>query len=221
MPEPDYSLPPIRTGAAPTLDVTAAGLELNRTWQPGWVRMTPVLVKWIRYHFSLATRIEHPDLVGRVWTDQPSTPIFISSLAEWAPNTAGQRPCVLVDRLDQVKDTSKRGIGDQLMGIKPGKFAHFMQGRHVVHCLGGREGETDLLAWEVWRELTRFAPVLRERLCLTQLIITGIGKRIQLTAETKEHYTVPIEMSYAYQESWIVNPLDEEEITAINTMFAE
>jgi hypothetical protein len=181
------------------------------------LRLTNVLVRWLRFHFSAASRIEHPDLTGRVWTDADSSPIFISSLADWDPNKSGKRPAVLVDRLDQRKDMNQRGIGDQMMGVAPGRFAHFMVGQHVVHSLGGRDGEAEILAWEVWRELTRFAPYARKAVCLHRLLVSTVGKRVQLP-ESREHYTVPVVLDYGYEENWRVFPMDEEEITAISTL---
>jgi hypothetical protein len=218
-----YDLPPFRQlpppPSAPTITVsTVAGTDV--TIQPAWYRLTGALVRWIRFHFSLVTRIENPALIGRVWTPAEDAPIFISSLAEWEPRKSEQRPAVLVDRLDQDKDMAHRGIGDQLQGGQPGRFAHFMNGRHVVHCLGGAEGEAELLAHEVWRDLVRFAPVLREKLCLLRLIPVRVGKRVQLSNEYKLIYTVPVELSYAYEECWRVQALDEPEITAIKSVLA-
>jgi hypothetical protein len=216
-----FDLPPVRPGAAPTIDLVATNLDENAQWQPAWVRVTAGLVKWLRFHFASAARIEHPALADRVWTADPSSPIFISSLAEWNPTQSTQRPAVLVDRLEQAKDMGARAIGDQFQGGAPGRYGHLMQGRHVVHCLGGREGEADLLAWEVWRELVRFARPVGQRLCLLRLLPERIGKRVQLTAESKEHYTTPIELGYGYLEEWRLTVQDEPEVTAINTLLAD
>lgn len=210
---------PIRTAAIPTLDIPASGLDQNTAIQPAWFRLTEALVKWLRFHFSSSVRIEHPDLIDRVWVSDPEkSPIFISSLAEFAPKSSQQRPSILVDRLDQEKNMQQRGIGDSLQGVAPGAYAHLMNGRHVVHCLGGREGEAEILAFEVWRELVRFAPEIGPRLCLIRLLPGRIGKRVQLSNEHSEHYTVPIEIGYSYFEQWRVYPTDEAEITAIKTM---
>lgn len=218
----DLTPNPIRAGAAPTLDVTAAGLRERQLVQPAWIRVTEGLVKIIRYHFSDATRIEFPDLIDRVWVpDQATAPIFISSLAEFAPVASQQRPAVLVDRLEQDKDMEKRGIGDQLMGIAPGRYAHYMRGRHVVHCLGALEAEAELLAAEVWRELVRFAPVIREALCLNQFIPQRVGKRVQLSDSFREHYTIPIEIAVTYEEAWSLRATDEVEVTAVRTMLVD
>lgn len=220
----DYDVAPIRPGAAPQLDASATGLNTNSCSQPAYLRMTPGLLSVLRYHFSAASRIEYANLADRVYTPgaRDSSPIQISSLAEWKPDSANQRPAVLVDRLDQDKDMQNRGIGDQFMGVRQGHYAHFMIGAHVVHNLGGRDGEAEVLAAEVWRCLSRFAPAIREKTNLLRFLPVKIGKRVQIKepSEQREHYSIPIVCMYGYEEAWRVTPLDEEEITAISLAFS-
>ncbi len=209
---------PIRPGAAPDLNVVLADLVGRLDHQPVWSYMTQKLVKWFRYHFSLAARIELPDLADRVWLpDQEKSPIKITSLAEWTPLAADQRPAILVDRLDQDLDQKTAGIGERLMGGAPGfRYAHFVAGSHVVHCLGGREGEADNLANEIWRECSRFAHVFREAMCLYRFRAVKVGKRAQITeTDGKQHYSTPVLLTYYYEESWKVTPLDEAAVAAI------
>jgi len=215
MPDVNYDADPIRPGAAPTLSITGAGLGDLAAQQPMCVRMTDALVSWLRYHFSAVSRIEYPNLTSRVYNDnQEVTQIVIDSLAAWKPQRSGNRPAILVDRLDQEKDMAHRVIGDQFQGVKEGFFWHLMQGAHVVHCIGGREGEAEILASEVWRELVRFGPVARQALCLMRFLPVKWGKRVQLD-EYKEHYSVPVVCTYTYEETWRIRPLDEAEITGI------
>jgi hypothetical protein len=213
-----FSVPPIRPGAVPQLGVTDSGLSAGNLVQPAWTRLTDVILKVIRYHFGDPTRIEFPSLVDRIYTGQPQDQIVIASLAEWKPDDSNQRPAVLVDRLDQDKDMSTRGIGDQLQGLQQGVFAHFLTGSHVVHCLGGREGEANLLASEVWRDLVRFAPVIRDAACLMRFLPIKIGKRVRLAEEHRDHYSIPLIMVYGYQEAWKLTAKDEAEIQAIRTI---
>jgi hypothetical protein len=207
---------PIRPGAAPTLDTGAIRFSTFAATQPIWVRMTDVLIRWLRYHFGDASRIEYPDLVDRVYVDGDSSKIVITSLAEWKPNSSDHRPAILIDRLDQETDMANRPIGPQYQGIRTGYFTDFMRGQHVVHCLGGREGEAEYLAAEVWRDLKRFAPKAREYLCLYRFLPERIMKRRQLD-EHKETYAVSIPCSYYYDESWKLTNLSESEITGIFT----
>lgn len=216
----DLTPNPIRAAASPTLDVVSAGLRTGSDVQPAWIRLTEGFVKVLRWHFADASRIEFPVLVDRVWVaDNERSPIVITSLAHWNPTQSAERPAILVDRLDQSKDLQNRGIGDALMGIRPGGYAHFMNGQHVVHCLGGREGEAEYLACEVFREFTRFGRVIAEALCLNKLLTTTVGKRVQLSNEAKEHYSIPVTLFYHYSEAWAVRPTDEEEVMGIKTLF--
>lgn len=208
---------PIRPGVSPVLSTSTAGLVCRPDHQPVWTYMTSSLVKWMRYHFSSASRIEFPDLVGRVWTSDPETsPIKIASLAEWTPLATDQRPAILIDRLDQDLDQSRAGIGERMMGGPPGLHAHFLAGAHVIHCLGGREGEAEILAAEVYRECSRYAHVVRESMGLIRFRASKVARRAQIPdTEGKQHYTTPILLNYYYEESWKTSREDEEEVTAI------
>lgn len=209
-----HDVAPPRPGVAPRINLPAAGVVPQPTQTPQWHRITPALVRILQAHFSVATQIEDPNLVARVWTNQPSSPIVISSLAEWNPGTANNRPAILVDRLEQNRDQAKAIIGDQQQGVRPGSYAVFMTGAHVVHAIGGREGEADILAKEIWRELAKFAPIIAPRLCLNRMRVMGVGKRTELT-EHKQIYTVPVAVVYDYIEQWRVYPTDEAEVTRI------
>lgn len=216
-PVDEYDLSAYRPGAAPELDLPAAGIVPRPSQGPQWDFLTAVTVRWLRYHFGAVTRIENPQLIGYVWTAAESSPIMITSLAEWKPETSNQRPAILVDRLEQNRDMTTRAIGDQYQGVRPGHYYARFLGAHVVHVLGGREGETDFLAKEVWRELVRMSPVVGPRLCLDRLLPMSVGKRQEL-GEHKQTFTVPILMTYGYAEAWRLYPTDEEAINAINTV---
>lgn len=213
-----YDAPPIRPGAAPILDTGEVRFTTFAATQPIWLRITDALLRWLRFHFGAASRIEYPNLVDRVWTDNESSKIVIASLAEWRPTQTDERPALLVDRLDQETDMNTRPIGPQYQGVRQGYFTDFMIGRHVVHCLGGREGEAEYLASEVWRELKRFAPIAREYLCLYRFLPERIMKRRQLSDEHREHYACSIPVFYGYQEAWRLHPNPEVSVTQIQTI---
>lgn len=212
-----HDAPPIRPGAAPVLDTGAVRFSTFAVTQPIWVRMTDVLLRWLRYHFGAASRIEYPSIVDRVFVDGESSPITIASLAEWKPTESDKRPAILVDRLDQETDLANRPIGIQYQGVREGYHTDFMRGQHVVHCLGGREGEAEYLAAEVWRELKRFAPIAQKYLCLYRFMPERIMKRRQLD-EYREHYVASIPVFYYYEESWRIWNTEELPITQIQTI---
>jgi hypothetical protein len=210
-----YDVDPIRPGAEPRLSVSGAGLTTtNGADQPIYVRMTNALTRVLRYGFGAASRIEYPDLVDRVWVEGESSPIQISSLAEWRPASASARPAILIDRLDQDHDVTHRAIGDQYQGVKPGAFSWLVTGAHAAHCIGGRDGEAEILGAQVWRNLKRWAPIIRQSLCLVRFLPVKIGRRAQI-AEFKQHYVVSVIVTYGYWEASRIIPLDEEEITSI------
>lgn len=214
-----YDAPPIREGAEPTLSASGAGFTTLGGQQPAWYHLTEALVRWLRYHFSAANRIEYPALVGRVWTaNRELSPILVSSLAEWNPQESQKRPAILVDRLDQEKDMTRRAIGDQWHGVRPDNYWHLMTGQHVVYCLGGQNLEAEVLAAEVWRELVRFAPVARRHLCLMRFLPVKVGRRVQIP-EHREHYASPVVCVYGYEETWRLYPIDEAAVAAIRATF--
>ena len=175
---------------------------------------TGFIVGILREHFKTQSGIEDPALYDKVWTTGVSSPIVVASLAEWKPASAQQRPAVLVDRMEQAVDIAKRSIGNQLQGIMPGFFNTYMTGSHVVHCLGGREGEAELLAHEVWRQLHEFQHQIQEELCLDRFLPVKVGKRMQFQDNT-EQYTVPVEVIYVYQEAWRIKNLSQSAVNAI------
>lgn len=212
MPQPN----PVRPGADPQLNLAQAGLAGRPGQGPPWLYMTQTLVRLLRWAFSAQSRIEFPALADRVWTNDEASPIWISSLAEWAPAKANQRPCLLVDRLPQKLDQARAVIGRQFQGVKPGQYMHFMGGAHVVHCTGGRDGEAEFLAAQAFRWLAFYANQIEEALCLIRFRAVEVGKRTQLE-DYKEVYTVPLPVEYYYQENWKVYPTDEKEVMGIIT----
>jgi len=209
-----YDATSYRPGSNPTFQGSTAGLDPTLSQQPVWHLMTRFLVGVLRQHFGTQAAIEDPAMFNRVWTNAPSSPITIASLAEWKPQDTQQRPAIYVDRLEQTVDMSKRSVGNQLHGLMPAFYNTIFDGSHVVHCLGGREGEAELLAHEVWRQLHEFAPQIQKELCLLRFLPVKVGKRVQFQSTT-EQYSVPIEIIYGYQETWRIKNLSESQLNAI------
>jgi hypothetical protein len=211
---------PSRPGAMATLDLNAIGATGPSTLPPP-LRLDEVLLRWMRYHFAAASRITLEPLSGKVWTDTPDSPILIQSLAEYSPDVAQGRPAVLVAMLEQTPDPN-RPIDDRRMGgCGPGAaelvYHQFHVGKHVLHCIGGKEGEANLLAFEVYREIVSFGPVVRPRLCLHRLVGLGIAPRTKLE-EHQETWTVPVGLGYGYCWSSRVFPLDTPDLAGVETV---
>jgi hypothetical protein len=221
-PVDEFDSPPIRPGVTPVLDVDAARLTAQGGLDPGYMRLTRGMVQHLRYHFTgpaggPAPRVEFPNVADRVWTgDDATSTIWIGSLAEWKPSKESMRPALLVDRLAQ--QVSTRTIGDAYHGVRQGWHWDLMEGMHVVHCVGAKEGEAEWLAAEVLRELKMFSNEIREAMCLMRFLPVKLDRRTQLD-EHQEHYSVPVVCMYGYEHSWRATPVDEAEITTIRSLY--
>lgn len=166
-------------------------------------RVTRLLLTWLRFHFSSAGLISDPALRARIWRSDASTPIVIDTLARYDPaSDNGGNPCLLVERSDQ----QRYGDAETIAGVTGGLGAGTgyetwtpMIGTHAVFCTGGREGEAEALAAEVFLEASGFcvevlasglAPFLRFR-------PTGVAARRPLPGP-KEIWTVPVMFEYHY-----------------------
>lgn len=206
---------PAYPDASPT--VSASAIRSTNPWPP--LKITEALLKWLRHHFSDASRIELPNLRSRVYVDNENTPITIASLAEWRPTNSDQRPAILVNREAQQPVPGLRGIDNRLMGgcglgNTVTAYTQYWSGTHVVYCYGGREGEGEELAVEVVRELAGFQSLARLILCLEKLQVSGVGKRVQLP-EFKETWLIPVVLEYGYALKWRIGSLDTAAVTAI------
>lgn len=207
MPEecPTCDLPP----EAQT-EVSAAALPACgdfASWPPE--RLSKMLLKWFRYHFSDADLIVDPALKGRVWVDGINSPIHIASLAEYTPADDDRRPAILVERRAQ-----QRLAELDVLGGTGGDYALAdsnvyipMAGETVVMCLGGREGECDALAAELLGELSAFLPALQQVVLpeFKRVRITGVSPR-QMLPSFKDVWTTQIQLEYHYQMVYRVFP---------------
>lgn len=208
---------PGRPGHLATLQVSAvtSGL-LDHDWPP--LKMTKAMLNWMRYHFGETSRIAHPDLKDRVWVDNESTPILIQSLAEYSPNVANLRPAILVDRLEQkpyARTLDTRRIGGCGYGTAEKQYQQHWIGQHVLYCVGGREGEAELLAGEVFKEIFGFCKVLRVPLCLEKFDVLPVPKRTKIE-EFKETWSTPVGIEYGYVMSSRAYELDVAQLAKVN-----
>lgn len=213
-----------RPGADLVLDREAIGAT-GATGQHGAYRVHEGLLKWMRYHFADPTRIATPNLVERVWTDEPSTPLIIASLAEYNPEQASGRPALLVQMNRQTPDPQRRSIDHRPMGgCGTGEAAlvhtRFWYGQHTIHCVAGAEGEALLLATEIADEIDFFAHIVRPGWCLHRLELTGIGERRKLE-EYKETWSVPVGLHYGYARSAILEPRGVAPLAGVRVTIGE
>lgn len=191
---------------ASTLDISGIECSTPGDWPPD--RVGKALLRWLRYHFGAADRPTRPSLRGYVWTDDPSSPIQIDTLAAYKPASDGTRPALLVETGRQSEDPSARGIGFRRQGGPsngPQYTIYAMTGVHAIFCIGGREGEVLELAREVFEEATAFCGVVGERLGLRRFYPSAQSERKRMP-EHKDTWTVMVSFGYDYDLSQVVRP---------------
>ena len=166
--------------------------------------MTGILRDILVRHFLSASQIEEPDLRKLVWQPGESTGILIESVYRWRPELTEHRPAVLIKR--NAYQNMRLSIGDQQLGLTIDQFGHehfatFWVGSHTLFCLNGTGASTELLAEEVRRELTQFAPAIIRSTGLARLQVTQVGAATELE-ESQENWVVPITIGYGYEERW-------------------
>lgn len=154
-------------------------------------------------HFTAPSNIEEPDLRHLVWRADERTGILIESIHRWRGELVEKRPAVIVKR--NAYQNLRLALGDRSGLTEDGHYEYstFWVGSHTVFCLHGSGASVEVLASEVQRELTEFAPVIIQYLGLLKWAVTEVGE-ISEIEEAKETYVVPITVGWAYEEEWRV-----------------
>lgn len=156
-------------------------------------------------HFSEANHIEMPDLRKLIWREDPPTGILIESVQRWRGDLTEKRPAILIKR--NAFKNLRATIGDLTGTDEEGNdnYVTFWVGSHTLFCIHGTGASVDILATEVQRELTQFAPVYVKLLGLHKFQVTQVGEISELE-EATENFVVPITIGWAYEETWRLEP---------------
>ena len=156
-------------------------------------------------HFSEANHIEMPDLRKLIWREDPPTGILIESVQRWRGDLTEKRPAILIKR--NAFKNLRAVIGDLTGTDEEGtdNYVTFWVGSHTLFCIHGTGASVDILATEVQRELTQFAPVYVKLLGLHKFQVTQVGEISELE-EATENFVVPITVGWAYEETWSLTP---------------
>lgn len=172
-------------------------------WQP--LTLTGV-VRWLLIrHFASASHIEHPDLQSAVWSAGANTGILIESVNRFRPDAVEKRPAALIKRnpYRNMRFAIQDAIGVDDRGFR--SYATLWVGSHTVFCLHGTAAAAEILATEVQRELTQFGPAVVTKYGLHKFQVTEVGIASEVE-EATENYLVPVNVGWAYQETWRLEP---------------
>lgn len=171
--------------------------------------ITGYLRQWFMAHFSVAARIENPQLRSKLWNENRlQTEIEVEDVLRWKPSTTEFRPALLIARNDY--KVLRFGIDDRMMGTDwdargVAHHAGFLEGSHTVFAVSNLPAEAELLGGEVYRELHQFGPTIREELDLKRFAVGMFGKAFEIE-EARGNYAVPVPVGCAAEETWQILP---------------
>ena len=168
-------------------------------WRP--LLITGLIRDMLTRHFMVPTGIEETDLRRYLWRADERTGILIESIFRWRGELVEKRPAVIIKR--NAYQNVSLGIGDRMGITEQGHedFCTFWAGSHTLFCIHGSGAGAEILATEVQRELTQFAPVIVEYLGLMRMRPTEVGA-ISEVEEARESFVVPVTIGWIYQETW-------------------
>lgn len=197
LPSTSETTPPPATQVIPDLISNLC----SKGWRP--IMLTGLLRDLLTRHFQ-PRLVEDTDLRSLIWReDAKDTKILIESIHRWRGELVEFRPAIIVKR--NTYQNMRIGIGDLVGadGRGQNRYSTFWVGSHTVFCIHGTGAGVEILATEVQRELTQFAPELRKTLGLKKWSVTEVGA-ISEVEEAKESFVVPITVGWAYEENWTI-----------------
>lgn len=203
MPGPENWCPPSGSDPTPQPGGQVIPELISNLCAKGWrpIMLTGLLRDLLVKHFQ-PRLIEDSDLRSLIWReDEKQTKILIESIHRWRGELVEFRPAILVKR--NTYQNQRLGIGDRVGADGRGmvRYSTFWVGSHTVFCIHGTGAGVEILATEVQRELTEFAPVVRQTLGLKKWSVTEVGA-ISEVEEARESFVVPITVGWAYEENW-------------------
>lgn len=158
-------------------------------------------------HFSTPGHIEHTELKHLIWSNTfGQSRILIESVHRWLPQYTEQRPAVIIKR--NAYQNRRVGIGDRHQGPPADRrgdphYSTMWIGSHTLFCIGGTGAQAELLATEVQREMTEFAPCYLRDMKLHRFQVVEVGAVGELE-EATENFVVPVTVGYAFMQNWTI-----------------
>jgi hypothetical protein len=174
-------LPPVAGGQVPADDGTQGAPDANGVHQFSFqelsilcndIGLSPemidgVLAQLLTQHFSDPSWVIYDELKGYVWTPDPTKrKIQILPVSKWEEIATGKMPALVYSDLGQ--NFERLVIGDDYYLDNDRNYAQAytraVRGAHRIMCIGESDYSAALLATEVGRWLTEFAPVIVSKL---------------------------------------------------------
>ena len=180
------------------------GVQISSLCQMGLqpLMLTGFFRDLLTRHFQ-PENIQSRDLANYIWRDDMTTGILIESIHRWRGDLAEKRPAILIKR-NQYSNT-RMTVGDQAGTDAQGnrQYVTWWTGSHTLFCIHASGASAEVLATEVQREITQFAPVILQTLGLFRLVVTDVVA-ISEIEEANESFVIPVNVTWAYQEFWTI-----------------
>jgi hypothetical protein len=186
--------------------------------------LTGALMRILQNHFSTPNYIQNLALKDNISRQQPEdtteglieTGILIAPVYKWDPAILGKRIAVYIKR--NPMQTRKYGINHgltpglgkdetdgSLITLRGSYHTVGVLGSHTIFCIGRTGAETEVLTYEVFRELTQFGPAIRKDLKLHRFDTTEITD-VNRIEEYDQHFVAAVVVGWAYFETWRIVP---------------
>lgn len=168
--------------------------------------LTGIFRDILQRQFAHERYLQEPSLKDLIWQPGERTHILIETAHRWRPELTQKRPAVIVKRNSYT--WRRYGIGDQAQAPHLDQrgdehFEGYWIGSHTLFCIAGSGAQVELLASEVERHFTQFAPAIRRTLNLHRLQPLQSGS-VSVLEEAKENFAVPVSVGYAFVEKWVL-----------------
>lgn len=173
--------------------------------------LTGIILRLLTRAFSVAAGIQHPQLKGYIWTNNPeTTKILIAPVWRWNTPGMGARPALLVKR--NALRPRQLGLADGqavIGGLNGDKIPVNEEpiaqvgvvGSHTVFALSKNPAEAEWLSTEVAIRLIQYAQAIQNEFGFNRFRVAEIGA-ISKLEESSEHFAVPITVAYMYMDAW-------------------
>jgi hypothetical protein len=182
-----------------TLDIDElCGSLCDEAWKPALLE--GIALSWLRHHFGDAARIANTQLRSHIWSsDKTASKILIEPIYLWAPETADQRPTILV--FDAGVSPLPSLFGNRIImgGADAARDVRttLLQGTMHLRCLSRLPAEVRALSFEVFQEIMAFGPLVAQKLGLAA-IRTGPLPGPQRAQELPQAFLTSVTLSYGF-----------------------
>jgi hypothetical protein len=181
--------------------------------------ITGLLLRDLRDHFREG-RIENTNLEDLIWiprsdnpnaVDETRTKLFVEPWGFDLKQISGA-PALIVKRLDWKGDRAvsiggnawQGGLTESDLPLAGTHYTNIIEGKHQIVCTSGSGGLTELLAWEVYRQLAHFACVWRSHYGFTECVVEGLSGQGNTEKLAEFEHAVAVIVRYSYTDTWVV-----------------